>query len=113
MGYNTGHNLKIYKNNSEKNYKEVLSETLEILEQLGVINYALDKELNLYEWVTWYKHREDMKRLSSIIENVVFELSGEGDDAGDIWKEYYLNGKIQICEAKITFDEFDENKLSD
>ena len=41
----------------------------------------------------------------------LFILEGEGEDSGDIWKQYIKNGKSQRCEAKITFDEFDENKL--
>ena len=39
-------------------------------------------------------------------------LKGEGVDPGDIWQRYFKNGKTQLCEAKISFDEYDENKLT-
>ena len=52
-----------------------------------------------------------MKDMSLQFADILFELKGEGEEAGDVWKAYYLNGKEQICRAKITFDEFDESKM--
>lgn len=61
--------------------------------------------------VKWYSHEEDMRSFSKLHPTILFQLSGEGEDSGDIWTEYYLNGKMQRCEAKITYDPFDETKL--
>jgi len=71
---------------------------------------------------TWYDHEDDMKRFSKFFPDVLFELSGEGENSGDmlsgegensgdIWRKYFLDGKMQIVNAKITFDDFDEEKL--
>lgn len=59
----------------------------------------------------WYEVVEDMRIVSEKYPQTLFILEGEGDQSGDIWKKYFLNGKMQKADAKITFDEFDENKL--
>ena len=61
----------------------------------------------------WYNHVDDMCKLSKAFPEARFQLFGEGEEAGDIWHEYYLDGKYQICRAKMEFDEFDENKLEE
>lgn len=63
------------------------------------------------ETVKWYEHEEQMKEYSKKHPSILFILSGEGEESGDIWKQYFKGGKSQICKAKITFDEFDPNKL--
>jgi hypothetical protein len=62
---------------------------------------------------TWEKdsHPEDMKAMSLHFPNTLFLLEGEGEESGDVWKEYYLNGKSQRCQAQLVFDKFDESKL--
>jgi hypothetical protein len=52
-----------------------------------------------------------MKEVSKQHPDIVFELHGEGEEAGDIWYKYYKNGKMQVCKGHITFDEYDESKL--
>ncbi len=59
----------------------------------------------------WYDHKEDMLVLSNQFPDILFTLSGEGEENKDIWKEYYKGGKVQIAEAVFTIAEFDENKL--
>lgn len=61
----------------------------------------------------WYDHDSDMKEYSSLPQNknILFTLSGEGEENTDIWLKYYKAGKVQECRAKIHFDPFDENKL--
>ena len=59
----------------------------------------------------WYEHDEHMLEISKQYPNVVFELYGEGEEAGDLWKKYYKNGKRQYCPAEVSFPEFDESKL--
>lgn len=60
------------------------------------------------KWSGWKK---DMKELSSKYPNVLFKLYGTGEENSDMWKAYFKNGKMQICKAKITFDEYNENLL--
>lgn len=110
MGYCTKYNLKIEKNNSCFTDSEIFKQTVEKLE-LGIIDYALDNDLKCYNAVNWYDHPKHMRAVSSVIKNVLFLLEGEGEESGDIWKEYYLNGKMQRCKVKLVFDEFDKNEL--
>ena len=41
----------------------------------------------------------------------IFVLEGEGEESGDIWKKYYLDGKCQTSKAEVIISEFDESKL--
>ncbi len=91
---------------------------------------AIDKELNnekninvkalvtakagynpLDQETKWYEHEEHMKAISKEYPDVIFQLNGEGEESGDVWIKYFVNGKMQKAAAKITFDEFDEKKL--
>lgn len=55
------------------------------------------------EGYKWYDHQEDMKVVASKYPNVLFVLSGEGEESGDIWREYYLNDKFFDAQASIVF----------
>lgn len=59
----------------------------------------------------WYEHDNDMRKLSIRFPDSVFILSGEGEESGDVWKKYYMNGSLQEARGIITFDDFDPNKL--
>ena len=59
----------------------------------------------------WYEHEKDMRAVSSKYPETLFLLEGEGEESGDIWKKYFLNGKMQTCKSIITFEEFDKSKL--
>lgn len=52
-----------------------------------------------------------MRAFSLKHRDALFELSGEGEDNGDAWKEYYRNGRMHKCKARLVFDDFDEAKL--
>lgn len=61
------------------------------------------------EELKWYDHQMDMKIISIKYPNILFILEGYGEERGDMWREYHLNGKVQFEKAK--FDDFDEGKL--
>jgi len=61
--------------------------------------------------IKWYSYQEDMKVLSLRHPNTLFKLSGVGEESGDLWNEYYLNGKFQRCKAIVSYEEYDESKL--
>ena len=74
-----------------------------IIEQVGYDPF--DEE------VTWRTFEMDMKNVSKRYPKSVFELSGEGESVCNLWKAYFKNGKVQMCKAKIVYDNFDESLL--
>jgi hypothetical protein len=98
MGYYTYFKLNVIEGGDLNiDYQEELEE---------MIDYYLDDSIK------WYDHENDMRKFSMKYPNVVFELTGEGEEAGDLWKEYYKNGKMQQCDAVIIYPDFDESKLT-
>jgi len=94
--------------------------------KLTMLHHVVDDELidmlnedTGYEWnsdlslsdVKWYAWEEDMRIISKKLPSVTFKLHGEGEESGDIWEAYFKDGKAQMCQAKITFEEFDESKM--
>lgn len=59
----------------------------------------------------WVEYEKDIALLSSKFPSTLFVLKGKGENSDDIWKEYFLNGKSQLCPARIIYDDFDEAKL--
>jgi hypothetical protein len=82
-------------------------------EHPGPDGYNID-ELLEEQWDSckWCEHEKDMRALSLEFPKFLFILSGEGEESGDIWKEYYLNGKMQRSEAEIVIAPFDKSKLA-
>ena len=60
-----------------------------------------------------YEHTEDMRKISKIYQNVIFSLYGNGEEDGDMWVKYFMNGKVQTEDAVITYADFDPKKLMD
>lgn len=74
--------------------------------------YALDTDGSSAQEAKWYNWEEDIRYFSKKYPTALFTLSGKGEDAGDIWKAYFINGKAQIAKARIVIDEFDPKKLA-
>lgn len=81
------------------------------------INYELEiSELADYtncfeEEIKWYSYEDDMLTYSEKYPNTVFEVKGEGEESGDIWKHYFKAGKSFRSRAEIIFEEYSEDKL--
>lgn len=107
MGYYTNHTLSIVESKTTK--RKDVQEYIDCHEEM---EYALGKSFGEdEESCKWYSHQNDMRKLSERFPDAVFLLEGEGEEAGDIWKEYYKNGKMQRSSARLVFDEYDETKL--
>jgi hypothetical protein len=106
MGYQTSYELDL-KNAGERTL-EIMKEFLNFYEEAA---YALDENGGARDQVKWYDHEENLVEFSRKYPEIVFTLSGEGEDAGDMWKKYFRNGKKQIARAVIAFNEYDESKL--
>lgn len=59
----------------------------------------------------WYDWKQDMKAISIKYPEVLFTLTGEGEEPGDMWIAYFKHGKMQVCPAQITYPEFNEEEL--
>lgn len=107
MGYYTYHSLTVLKTEET----EALAIIADLRETCEEAKYALDENGSSNESTKWYEHEEHMISFSKKYPNHTFELSGEGEESGDLWKQYYKNGKMQNCNAEITYPKFDETKL--
>lgn len=121
MGYYTDYSLKIH------GIKENLESSSEFFYDTSFEDYSIDlikKFIDKYELeyalqyngetensTKWYDHDENLIEFSKQYPLVVFELKGDGEESGDMWIKYYKNGKSQRCDAKITFEKYDESKL--
>jgi hypothetical protein len=74
-------------------------------------NYAIYSNGESDDSTKWYEYRDDLKAFSKKHPKQIFKLSGEGEESGDIWVEYFLNGKSQHCKAQIVFADYDERLL--
>ncbi len=102
MGYNTNFDL---------NYKfDEFIDDGELITNLNEITgYDWDYEFTING--KWYDWKDDMLKLTKVYPDVLFVLTGEGEEAGDLWKAYFKNGKVQHAKATIVYDEFDESKM--
>ena len=109
MGYYTAHTMRAEGAVNE----DVARQINKALEEKEIIGYALDtgyyydKE-QFISWdcadsAKWYSHEEDMLDISRQFPDVTFLLSGEGENQGDMWDEYFHNGTAELCTAEIVF----------
>ena len=61
----------------------------------------------------WYTYKDDMRKLSSMCGDILFKLHGKGEEEGDKWVTYFMNGRMQHCPAVITeeYGDFDSEKM--
>lgn len=88
----------------EQNIFDVIRERIETDERF----YSLRGNA---ENTKWYKHDEDMLRLSREFSGVLFTLRGEGEEGDDLWQTYYFDGMLQHEKAIISYAEYDPTKL--
>lgn len=102
MGYTTYFNLEM------ENYTD--EQRLAIAELVEENDFPMDWYNGNDYWDgegKWYEHQEDMINLSKQFPEVLFILSGEGEDREDNWREYYRNGKVAISWGRIVYDDVD------
>jgi hypothetical protein len=61
---------------------------------------------------SWYEHEKDMRAFSKQHPSILFILSGDGEQSGDIWTKYFLNGKVQVAKAVLNTEPFNISKLT-
>jgi hypothetical protein len=70
--------------------------------------YAIDENGECHKW---YSHQEEIIKFSKTKPDVIFMLSGEGEESGDAWRIYVKDGHTQECNAEMVYPEFDKGKL--
>ncbi len=101
MGYQTRYDLS----DNSADVVELASDISEY--DLSCMGFGISDDIK------WYDHDRDMKKVSEAFPDTLITLRGEGEDSGDIWTTYYLNGKMQRCKAVIAFEEFNPEKLQE
>ena len=109
MGYYTAYELKWeVKDKSKLDEYLTPSNYIKTHEEMS---FALSEDGSTSERSEWYEHERDMIEMSKAMPAYLFTLSGEGEESDDQWRKYFLNGKMQLCKATITFPEFDPKEL--
>lgn len=81
--------------------------------EMDMVRYGVGEDGTGSERTKWYDHQKDMKVLSEKFPTVLFTLHGEGEEGGNLWKEYWLAGKVQVAKARIVYDEFSLSMLQE
>lgn len=117
MGYQTNYTLRVNLLIANK-IAELTNRSplLEVIKQLRETNeeaqYSLTENGDCSgNDSRWYNHQEDLRKFSKLHPNILFSLHGEGEESGDLWNEYFLNGKCQVEKAQIQIAPFDVTKL--
>lgn len=59
----------------------------------------------------WYDHTVEMLEVSLRYPEYIFILDGDGEEAGDLWRHFYKNGKHYKWTPQIDRPSFDKTKL--
>ena len=100
MGYYTSFSLEVDQN------QEVIQK---FREENDYASNAFDENGDTEESCKWYSHEEEIINFSKKHPNILFTLSGEGEESGDIWKMYVKNGVAQRAKAQVVIADVDMN----
>lgn len=66
---------------------------------------AIDNDGETVNQRQWRRWREDMIEFSELHPQTLFELRGFGEEDGDIWRAFFLNGQSERQDAMIVYDD--------
>lgn len=91
MGYYTSYELTVDKD-GDKIHEEFISISNNFK---WALEYAGEGSNRWYpnDSAKWYDHDIDMCALSKEYPDILFTLTGNGEDTGDIWRSWYRNGE--------------------
>lgn len=85
-------------------------EYLKMVKQRQAALSTLDKgdleivELAMDDYpMKWYDYNDTMKAISLALPEYGFILTGFGEDSGDIWRKFYVDGNVTGGKAEIIF----------
>lgn len=65
-----------------------------------------------YDSCKWYDHELHMRGFSAKHPGVLFKLMGVGEEGGDYWMKYFIEGRMQRAKTMLQHEPFDREKLS-
>lgn len=84
----------------------------EIVDKIHEVSgYGEPGESGEYGGAKWYDWADHLKEVSLLFPDDLIEISGEGEESGDIWRAYFKNGKSVQIHAELTHPNFDESML--
>lgn len=106
--------LKMLKETNGKAVKvPVTFETImkQLREEVENAGYAMEEDGGAAQEMKWYDYKTDIAEFTKKYPDWLFTLQGEGEESGDLWKCYFVNGKVQVSVPRIVYDEFDPTQL--
>lgn len=120
MGYYTTYELEI--DGQGENWVQGVDESgNSVRVNIGYDHEAIQREIvqasgysSLFEGeaIKWYGHDEEMRAISQKYPNLLFTLTGVGEEAGDMWRCYYQAGRAQRELARIEYGKFNPSYLT-
>lgn len=112
MGYYTNYQLIVIDLNKDSTYETYIE--LILREEFEFLDTDLDAI-----GIKWYDHERELTEFSNNYPNVLFTLTGIGEEhyftatslTADIWIKYFLNGKSYTDKLEYKFPEFNTDKL--
>lgn len=95
-------------------YVEKLRKAHDALENVDkdAIGLFMSVLIGLSDSMKWYEHESDLKALSKFLPDYIFELRGEGEEAGDVWIKWFYMGRVQGGKAQVILPTLDVKKWS-
>ena len=108
MGYYTHFKLELIPHPNNDTVTRIFERGTEITDYFDCVfslDSALASTIETQESAKWYEHEKDMRLLSEAFPDIVFKLSGVGEESFvfmspknhiDIWIKYFKNGNQEI-----------------
>lgn len=115
MGYYTNYDLVVMDRDrqieQDSEVLEELAETLNVIVGGGfVVEGGKQKAIVNADEMKWYEWEVDMLGLSHMYPALVFQLTGHGEESGDVWRAWFFDGE---CEFYKRIDEEEALRLPD
>lgn len=94
MGYCTRFECDVYKKTDEDKFIRPKDFHWEIVHKRVQNEYKRSWGDLFGDELKWYGYKDDMIKLSTEFNDLYFNLSGYGEESGDVWKQVFHNGKV-------------------
>ena len=109
--YTTKYFMEVRNIKNEDQYAELVKFMREkdlfgyVFEEGKYIDCTHEAMFGSFEEVRWAERPIVMIMISEKFPNMTFEITGDGESYGDLWKEYYHEGEIECCSGEIIYEQ--------